>query len=459
MPSKSAKTVIETRNTNFRFIDLFSGVGGFHHALASKEFGGECVLAVDIDPKCRATYQSSWPEMPSDSIMADIREITTNPDGSDKSLSQIGKIVPDHEVLCAGFPCQPFSKSGAQQGFLDQTRGTLFFDILRIIEAKKPKYLILENVRNLVGPRHTDTWRTIIDSLRDHGYRVSDEPVILSPHELPQILGGTPQSRDRVFILCTYVGNKKTKAEPPLIPSKLSLNWNPQDWQISDFLQDDTAIENIDDYQLRPDETAWINAWQAFIKGIKSDSLPGFPIWSDDFRVNPRITSDMPEWKKDFLRKNSDFYKENREFIDTWLKKSWIKGENYTVKDFPPSRRKFEWQARQFQPKRKDRDLWKLTIHFRPSGIRVKPANYLPALVAITQTSIIGERKRRITPIEAGRLQGLPDWVFPRAGFVDSIAYKQAGNGVAVGVVKFVAAHLFAANGETWGQKYFKKIT
>lgn len=456
MPAKIQPARSSTAGKNFRFIDLFSGVGGFHHALSSPAFGGECVLAVDIDAKCRATYQSTWPKMPSEAIMADIREITTWPDGTDKTLQQISKIVPDHEVLCAGFPCQPFSKSGAQQGFLDQTRGTLFFDILRIIEAKKPKYLILENVRNLVGPRHTETWRIIIDSLRGHGYQVSSTPVILSPHELPKRLGGTPQSRDRVFILCTYVGRRKEKEQEPLIPAKLDLNWNPQDWNIADFLLDDDEIENLSDYILREDEEAWINAWQAFVKGIKSDSLPGFPIWSDDFKVKAKFTGDMPDWKKDFLHKNSAFYKENKEFIDDWLKKSWIKGQIYTVKDFPASRRKFEWQARNFQPKRKDRDLWKLTIHFRPSGIRVKPANYLPALVAITQTSIIGERRRRITPVEAGRLQGLPDWVFPHAGFVDSIAYKQAGNGVAVGVVKFAAAHLFAASGDNWGKKFLK---
>jgi len=81
----------------------------------------------------------------------------------------------------------------------------------------------------------------------------------------------------------------------------------------------------------------------------------------------------------------------------------------------------------------------------------VKPATYLPALVAITQTSVIGSRRRRITPVEAGRLQGLPDHVFPTAGVDDSTAYKQAGNGVNVGVVKFVAAHLFASAGVTWG--------
>jgi len=97
-----------------------------------------------------------------------------------------------------------------------------------------------------------------------------------------------------------------------------------------------------------------------------------------------------------------------------------------------------------------------LTIHVRPSGVRVKPATYLPALVAITQTSVIGSRRRRITPIEAGRLQGLPDSVFPNAAVDDATAYKQAGNGVNVGTVQFVAAHLFASAGLPWGREIVK---
>jgi DNA (cytosine-5)-methyltransferase 1 len=179
----------------------------------------------------------------------------------------------------------------------------------------------------------------------------------------------------------------------------------------------------------------------------------------DAFKTKPVYPVGCPDWKRDFLKKNSAFYNKHRTFIRAWLRKSWIPGESYRVADFPASRRKFEWQARLAQPKAVNRDLWTLTLHLRPSGIRVKPATYLPALVAITQTSIIGTRKRRITPVEAGRLQGLPDWVFPQAGVEDKVAYKQAGNGVNVGVVQFVAAQLFASGGETWGASLAKAIT
>lgn len=437
----------------FRFIDLFAGVGGFHHALSDPAFGGECVLAVDIDDDCRTVYGTCFPEMAQKGLIkSDIREITRKPDGTDRPASTIRKLVPDHDVLCAGFPCQPFSKSGFQQGVNDPTRGTLFFDIMAIVRAKKPRFLILENVRNLAGPRHTDTWATIVASLRDAGYRVADTPVVFSPHLLPPSAGGRPQTRDRVYILASRVDDKKSpRHEERLVDYGPVDDWDPHQWDVEQYLQKDEDIPNLSEYQLRSEEVAWLNAWQAFIKGIKSDDLPGFPIWVDAFTLKPQVPAGTPDWKEDFLKKNSKFYRENKEFIDGWLARNWLSGQQYRVGDFPASRRKFEWQARIAQPKRSNRDLWKLTIHLRPSGIRVKPATYLPALVAITQTSIIGSRKRRITPIEAARMQGLPDSVYMQAGVDDAVAYKQVGNAVNVGAVQHVARALFSANGLRWG--------
>jgi DNA (cytosine-5)-methyltransferase 1 len=436
----------------FKFIDLFAGVGGFHHALSDPKFGGECVLAVDIDDDCRAVYAKTWPKMAKKNLIhSDIRDFTQLPDGTDRPLDELADMVPDHDVLCAGFPCQPFSKSGAQLGVQDSTRGTLFFDILRIVEAKRPRFLILENVRNLAGPRHTDTWATIIASLRAEGYRVSDIPVVFSPHFLPPDLGGAPQSRDRVFILATRVDDPDGPfEEPPLVERAPVAGWDPQNWDIEEWLQDEAEIAVPESYLLRPEEVAWLNAWNAFAQRIPDDDLPGFPIWVDAWQVKPVIPAGTPKWKADFLVKNSDFFRKHKAVLKVWLMETWMDGKAYRVSDFPASRRKFEWQARTAQPTQDDRDLWKLTVHFRPSGIRVKPATYLPALVAITQTSVIGSRQRRITPIEAGRLQGLPDSVF--TGVDDVTAYKQAGNGVNVGAVQHVARALFSSNGLRWGR-------
>ena len=140
------------KNT-FKFIDLFAGIGGFHLALES--LGGKCVMMSEIDEHCQEVYKKNFSDT---RIEGDIYVLNEN-------LSNI----PDHDILCAGFPCQPFSKGGHRLGFED-TRGTLFYEIAKIIEKKRPEYLMLENVPNLVGHDNGNTWRTISNVLSDLGY-------------------------------------------------------------------------------------------------------------------------------------------------------------------------------------------------------------------------------------------------------------------------------------------------
>jgi DNA-cytosine methyltransferase len=109
--------------------------------------------------------------------------------------------VPEHDILFAGFPCQPFSKGGAQKGMSEQTQGTLFHEIMRIIEARRPPLVILENVANLVGHDEGRTWDTIIKALRAAKYNVDREPLLISPHEIKKARGGAPQNRPRVYIV------------------------------------------------------------------------------------------------------------------------------------------------------------------------------------------------------------------------------------------------------------------
>jgi DNA (cytosine-5)-methyltransferase 1 len=437
----------------FRFVDLFAGIGGFHHALES--LGGKCVMACELDAECRTVYRSSFPKLPAKRLVENIRTITrkvVEDETSGRGLREINSLVPNHDVLCAGFPCQPFSKSGAQMGVRDQTRGTLFFDILEILRAKTPRYVMLENVRNLAGPRHRDTWATIIGSLREAGYRVSDEPVVLSPHLVPAEHGGAPQVRDRVFILGEHVGAKAMRERPqPLLHRNYFPDWSPDQWRVADLLEPDSDIPNVTEYRVRPIERVWLDAWDAFVREIPSDSLPGFPIWVDAFELRPRTSDTMPEWERRFREKNSAFYREHRDTIDAWLKQTWGP-DRQTVRDFPRSRQALEWQARKAHPRRKGRTIQDLVVQMRPSGIRVKPATYLPALVAITQTSIVGPKVgglreyRKLTPREAARLQGVPPETFRNAGVCDRAAYKQLGNGVNVGIVALAARALMARN-------------
>jgi DNA (cytosine-5)-methyltransferase 1 len=332
--------------------------------------------------------------------------------------------------LCAGFPCQPFSKSGAQRG-MEETRGTLYWNILKIIEAHHPKVVILENVRNLYGPRHQHEWEVIIETLRDEGYRVSDRPSIFSPHLLPPDRGGRPQVRERVFITATYVGADANRNDLSCDPATANIpigGWDPMTWHLESDLPLDPN-HHVDGCDLSESERQWINAWDDFVQKMwearDGRRLPGFPLWADEWRLPSQLgdLSDVPKWKADYLRKNSEFYAAHKRVIDKWAK-TW----GVFTDAFPPSRRKLEWQA-QDTP-----SLWECVMHLRPSGIRAKAPTYLPALVAITQTSIVGPRERRLSPCEAARLQGLPDW-FTFDNQTAGSTYKQLGNGVSVGAV------------------------
>lgn len=400
----------------FKFADAFAGVGGFHAALAS--LGGECAWASEIDPFAAAVYKHNWGHEPTGDIV---------PQTPEEGATE----VPAHDIFAGGFPCQPFSKSGFQRG-INETRGTLFWNILRVLEDKKPSVVLLENVRNLAGPQQRKTFDTIVGNLRNVGYRVATEPAVFSPHLLPASQGGAPQIRDRVFITGTWVGpdaNAKEKGVglPPLLTPRAVTGWNPQHWNIDDYLDPDVLVERLDRYQLSDEQQQVIEVWNDFLRVVdRSQPLPGFPIWADAFTFPAVIPAGTPAWKSNFLRKNADFYQRNQKAIDQWLKR------HNNLDGLAASRRKLEWQAQDAE-----RSLWNCVLHFRPSGIRAKKPTYVPALVAITQTSIIGARRRRITPKEALALQGLPSW-FDFQNQPEAQSYKQLGNGVNAGVVRYV---------------------
>ncbi len=398
----------------FTFIDLFAGIGGFHAALSG--LGGECVYAVERDPKAASIYELNWGINPLGDITADANEERVS--------------VPSHDVLAAGFPCQPFSKSGMQRG-MEETRGTLYWNILQVISKRKPALVILENVRNLAGPRHRHEWQVIIETLAEQSYRVCEVPAIFSPHLLPPNMGGRPQVRERVFIVAVKVDGRRkldlVDREPLVKPLPLP-NWDPQNWDIETHLPLERRAKNRD-VALTENEILWIEAWNEFVETMllirNGRRLPGFPLWADSWQLpeSLRIQKGTPKWKQDFLLKNAVFYEEHQDFIDEWTEKWKIYSDL-----FPPSRRKLEWQAQDTA------SLWDTVMHFRPSGIRAKRPTYLPALVAITQTSIIGPKKRRLSTREAARLQGLPDW-FSFGDQKPQDTYRQLGNGVNIGAV------------------------
>lgn len=372
----------------FKFIDLCAGIGGFHTAL--KELGGECVLAAEIDTYAIETYNQNY-----------------NIDSNNNLRDLTKKDIPDYDILCAGFPCQTFSKAGSQQGFED-IRGTIFFDIVRILTETKPKFILLENVRNLASHNNGNTWNTIRKTLTEIGYLVPEKPFIVSPLNF-----GVPQSRERVFIPCIRKDIAKVEKIELEVPIK-------KDTTIFDILEPIVELK----YSISEYEKYTIQVWEEFKQGITTKAL-GFPIWYDSFKLDRGSIKDLPQWKQDFIIKNIELYETNKTFINSWEKKF------NNLEDLQPTHRKFEWQMGTEYT-----SIYQGIIQFRPSGIRVKKPDFFPALVAMVHIPIIGKYLRRLTPRECARLQSFPDTFQLLSN--DKQAYKQLGNSLNVTVAKYV---------------------
>lgn len=180
---RERKNIKKAKSEHYKFIDLFAGIGGFRQAFSN--LGCDCVFSCEWDSLAKETYFANYHEVP----FGDIRTIKTEE-------------IPDHDILCAGFPCQPFSIAGVSKkqsmgletGFQDKTQGTLFFEICRILEYKRPKVFFLENVKNLMSHDRGRTWEIILETLEsDLGYHVSKK-----------VVDGkfwVPQHRERIFIV------------------------------------------------------------------------------------------------------------------------------------------------------------------------------------------------------------------------------------------------------------------
>lgn len=420
-----------------QFIDLFAGLGGFH--LALRDLGHECVFASEIDTELRELYEKNFGLKPE----GDLRKVS------------IGEI-PAHDILCAGFPCQPFSKAGEQEGFDCPTWGDLFSRIVKILRRHKPKFLLLENVPNLLKHDKGETWKHVQEELSACGYAALGER--FSPHEF-----GVPQIRERLYI----VGKRK---------SLEGFNWParniPADLSIRSILDEKPK----DGRPLSVEAIKCLDMWQDFISTFPKDKhLPTFPIWAMEFGANypyedlspytqgraalkaykgaygVRISESdahsfldylppysrvkqkrFPDWKIDFIRKNRSLYSKHKGWIDDWRSK---------LLDFPPSLQKLEWNH-----KGGKREIYEYVIQFRASGVRVKKPSTAPSLIAmtVTQVPVIGWERRYLTSRECARLQTMDELKhLPKAA---SNAFKALGNAINVKVMQAVAKQLLVSS-------------
>lgn len=196
-----------------KFIDLFAGIGGIRKAFELLNCG--CIFTSEIDPYAQFTYYSNFGVVP----YGDINQIDEN-------------IIPDHDILCAGFPCQPFSNIGKREGFEHPTQGTMFYEILRVLKAKKPRAILLENVPGILNHDRGATLKIIIQELENLDYHCSYK--ILDACDF-----GVPQTRKRFYLVGFLEKNNFTFPKPPLISVNIGdyLEKNIQGYSISHHLQ------------------------------------------------------------------------------------------------------------------------------------------------------------------------------------------------------------------------------
>ena len=380
-----------------KYIDLFSGIGGFHQAfnqLNELGYETECVLSCDKDKHCRSIYQENY----GIEVHPDIKKLKPED-------------IPDYDILCAGFPCQPFSNAGKKTTFKHH-KGTLFDEIMRLIKDKKPKFLFLENVKHIMKVSNGEVFKYVMAKLDEFGYNV--QLFKMSPHEY-----GIPQQRERIYFVCVHKSIDKKEVE--LVEPKTS------EIILENLLQNKEEVGTK--YFVSGDVKTALEAWEEMIKEFEVGEKISPTIMANEFHkvYTPVEFTALAAWRQENKKKNKPLYNKYKVKWDEWYER------NTTILKRREIYAKSEWQV----GKVKDNDsIFDYFIQLRQSGIRVKKKKYFPTLVAMSQIPVYGKEMRYITPRECARIQSFPESFIIHND--DRQSYKQFGNSVNVDNVRNV---------------------
>lgn len=430
-------------NRKVKFIDLFAGLGGirlgFENAFKKKGFETECVMTSEIKPYAVKTLQHNFDQ---DFLAGDIFEIPN-------------EFIPDFDFLLGGFPCQPFSAGGKRQGFLD-TRGTLFFEIERILRAKKPYGFILENVEGLVkhdleskNDEIGRTLKTILYTLKeDLGYKVTWKI-------LDSIDFGLPQSRKRIFIVGTKDDIPNLENPTPVystLESILEKGLPTLDTDFVNKLLNHCSIENLYGKAIKDKRGGKnnIHSWDIEIKGSVSKTQKN--ILNELFKQRRKkqwaeeIGIDWMDGMPLTLEQIHTFIdlplNELQELLDDLTRKEYLKLEHPKKLVKIKKERGFASYREYDETKPKGYNIVTGKLSFEVNKI-LDPNDIAPTLVATDVSRLAvpdGKGLRRLTIREGLRLFGYPEWY--EIPTKENDAFDLLGNTVAIPVVEFVAEQL-----------------
>ena len=406
-----------------KYVSLFAGIGGFD--LALNRLGHECVYANDFDKYCKITYDKNFShklntEAQNDNVGNE--SDSTRGDGKGRrayaydyasrgldttSITEVPTAdIPDHDLLVGGFPCQAFSIAGKRRGFAE-TRGTLFFEIARILKDKKPKYFILENVKGLLSHDNGNTFKTIISTLVELRYDLQWQ--VLNSKNF-----GVPQNRERIFIVGNLRGQPRPKVFPitdnnsenivlPTVTTRVTADSNGTYVSKRQTQEIMNPLHNKTPYGWHFEQNVYDD--KGILRSLKAGGGSG----------------NMPK----IIQVNQPRHSNDRVYGE--------EGISPTLNTMQGGRR---------QPKVAIPVLTPDRVKKRQNGRRFK-TNGEPSFTLTGQDKhgiYDGMKIRRLTPLECERLQGFPDnWT---EGVSDTQRYKQLGNAVTVNVVYEVAKRL-----------------